>query len=179
MARNFVKFFVVSAMLAALAIKSESGDTTQEPSGLACPDFTLKTVQGTPYTLSGNLGQGPIVINFWATWCTPCAAEMKKLDELYQSYKARGLQVVSISIDDSRTQGKVANYVRSHKLPFTVLLDPNREVMTDRLQLQAVPHVLLLDKEGKIAYQHSGYRNGDELELKKRIEQLVGQKGNG
>jgi cytochrome c biogenesis protein CcmG/thiol:disulfide interchange protein DsbE len=139
----------------------------------ACPNFTLYTIGGELFTLSRNLGRGPIIIAFWATWCSPCAMEMKKINELYRTLKSRGLQVLAVSIDDPRTLGKVAGFVRKHKLPFTMLLDPNHELMAARLQLQSVPHLLLLDKDGKIVWQHSGFRPGDELELQTRIEGVL------
>lgn len=138
------------------------------------PDFTLPTLEGKNYQLSKNFGKGPILINFWATWCIPCREEMKKLKEIYQAYEKDGLQILSISIDDPKTVSKVKSFINTNRYPFTVLLDTNNEVF-QLYKGTNPPLSLLLDRNGKIVYEHTGYRKGDEKKLEEKIAALIPQ----
>jgi peroxiredoxin len=136
------------------------------------PDFLLPDMDGQNYSLSENFGKGPIVINFWATWCIPCREEMKELKKIYNKYKNDGLEILAISIDDPKTVSRVKNYIKSRKYPFTVLLDTNSEVLF-LYQAKSPPYTVLLDWEGNIILTHSGYRKGDEKLLEKEISELI------
>lgn len=138
----------------------------------SAPDFVLPTLDGENFQLSENLGSGPVLINFWATWCLPCLSEMKQLKKIYQQYEDRGLQILSISIDDTRTVGSVRKMVRSRRFPFTILLDTNSEVFK-MYQGTNPPLSLLIDNAGNIVYTHSGYRKGDEKKVEKEILALL------
>ncbi|MFZ0390104.1 MAG: TlpA disulfide reductase family protein [Calditrichia bacterium] len=136
------------------------------------PDFVLKDVNNKNFQLSDNLGKGPVVINFWATWCIPCIEEMKKMKNLYEEYSEKGVQFLAISVDDPKTAGRVKSFARSHRYPFTILLDTNNEVL--RLyQGNVPPHTVLIDKKGNVVYSHVGYRLGDEKKLEEEIKKLL------
>lgn len=135
-------------------------------------DFVLKDIDGKNYQLSQNLGKGPIVINFWATWCIPCQEEMKKMKSIYKKYSKKGVQFLAISVDDPKTVGRVKAFVKSRRYPFHVLLDTNNDVMR-QLQGTVPPYTLILDKEGNIVYSHVGYRVGDEKKVEKVLSELV------
>ena len=133
-------------------------------------DFNLPDLKGENFQLSDHYGDGPILINFWATWCIPCIAEMKKLKTIYKKYEADGLQILSISIDDPKTVSKVKGFVKSNRYPFTILLDTNNEVF--RLYNGTNPPLsLLIDYEGRVVYNHVGYRKGDE----KKLDEIIGK----
>lgn len=136
------------------------------------PDFNLPDMDGKNYQLSENIGQGPILINFWATWCIPCRAEMKKLKEIYNDYHEQGLEILSISIDDTKTVNKVKGFVKTNRYPFTILLDTNSEVF-QLYQGSNPPQTVLIDQNGKIVYSHTGYRKGDEIKLAEEIAKLL------
>lgn len=136
------------------------------------PDFNLPDMNGKNYQLSENFGKGPILINFWATWCIPCREEMKKLKKIYSTYEKDGLQILSISIDDPKTVSKVRSFIRTNQYPFTVLLDTNNEVF-QLYKGTNPPLSVLMDKEGKIVYDHTGYRKGDEKKLEAEIAALI------
>ena len=138
----------------------------------AAPDFVLPTLEGENYQLEENFGDGPILINFWATWCLPCLSEMKALKKVYKKYEDQGLQILSISIDDPRTVGSVRKMVRSRRYPFTILLDTNSEVF-NLYQGTNPPLSVLINNEGNIVYTHTGYRNGDEKKVEKEIAAIL------
>jgi peroxiredoxin len=140
--------------------------------GKKAPDFVLKTNEGENYKLSENIGTGPIVVNFWATWCIPCIEELKHMKSLYKKYSEKNVQFLAIAIDDPKTVGRVNSFVKSHNYPFKILLDTNSEVI-HLYQSKVPPFTVLIDKTGQIVYTHIGYRMGDEKELEKQLENLI------
>lgn len=135
-------------------------------------DFSLPDLAGNNFRLSENIGDGPVLINFWATWCIPCKAEMKKLKLIYKKYKDQGLKILSITIDDPKTVSRVKGFVKKNRYPFTILLDTNSEVF-QLYQGTYPPLSILIDNNGKIVYRHVGYRKGDEKKLEKYILSLL------
>ncbi len=149
----------------------------QEPETAAtkAPDFVLPDLKGKNFRLYENLEQGPVVINFWATWCVPCIEEMKKVKKLYKKYSEEGVQFLAISVDDPKTVGRVKGFVKSHHYPFKILLDTNSEVLK-LLQGTVPPYTVVLNKKGEIVYTHVGYRKGDEKKLEEQIQKLLNGK---
>ncbi len=147
----------------------------QENAVKKAPEFELEDINGDEAALSDYLGEGPVLISFWATWCKPCVEEMKHYEQLYKKYESRGLKVIAISEDNERSTAKVIPFIRSNQYTFDVLLDPDNSVARD-YYVRVVPHTYVLDKEGKIVYSHSGYKRGDELLVEKKIKELLGEK---
>lgn len=139
---------------------------------LKTPDFTLEDIDGELFRLSDHLGQGPLLIDFWATWCTPCKQELVYLQKLYENYKDDGFNLITISTDSPKSQSKVKPYVRSKRYTFPVLFDPTGEVIR-LFQGNALPYQILLDGEGKIVETHQGYNPGDEVILEQKIQKLL------
>jgi len=138
----------------------------------ALPDWRGQLVQSTQL-----VGQGPVVVNFWATWCVPCMAEMKHLVKLQKELGPQGLRVVSISIDDSKTASKIPSVVRQRGLTeLTVLLDGNKSVH-DKFMVSNVPELFLVDARGEIVSHHKGFKSGDEKKLTAEIQELLANRG--
>jgi peroxiredoxin len=141
--------------------------------GREAPDFTLENLDGDWVSLQDLVGDGPVLISFWATWCRPCLEELRELQQLYEEYEPRGLTMLGISTDSERSIAKVKPLVRSKGYTFRVLLDTNSDVA--RLYYaQNIPYTLIIDTTGTIVYTHMGYRAGDELEVQKVIDKLLG-----
>lgn len=136
------------------------------------PGFSLKDLNKKEVVLDSLLGKGPIVIDFWATWCKPCLVELDHIKDIYKELKEEGLTVVAINEDDPRNVSKVKPLTASRRWEFHILLDPNKQVK--RLyQVVAYPTTFILDAEGSIRNKHIGYTQGSEIELKKEIEKLL------
>lgn len=115
----------------------------------------------------------PLIVSFWATWCTPCKKELSNYAELYADWqKDFKVKVVAISIDDARNTAKVKAYVNGVKWPFQVLLDPNED-MKRSLNFQTVPFTILIDGNGKIIYRHNSYVEGDEFVMEEKLKKLT------
>ncbi|MCK4893200.1 MAG: TlpA family protein disulfide reductase [Calditrichia bacterium] len=160
-----ISFMVVILTLLPLIAQEDEGKLSK------APDFVLKDLEGKNYRLSENIGEGPIVISFWATWCVPCIEELKQMKRIYKKYSDMGVQFLAISIDDPKTVGRVNSFVKSHKYPYTVLLDTNNEIIT-LYQSKIPPYTVIIDNDGNVIYTHVGYRMGDEKMVDRELEKL-------
>lgn len=112
---------------------------------VAKADFTLNDLDGKPHTLSELRGK-TVLVNFWATWCTPCRREMPDLDKLQARFAPQGLVVLSISDEE---QAKVAPFIASSGYRPAVLLDPGDKV-NQEFHIEGIPKTFLFDRSGKL-----------------------------
>jgi len=115
--------------------------------------FTGNTVDGKAFDLESQRGK-VVLLNFWATWCGPCIAEIPELQELYEKYHVLGFEIVAISIDAKEDTAKLVEFVRSRQLPWIQLHDAKRE-LHNKLYGKGVPHCLLLDRDGRVILQEA------------------------
>ncbi len=161
-------------LISALALSLTLASFCAPPSHAAdkIPNFNLEKMDGGRSKLADFLGEGPVLLNFWATWCKPCKQEAPHLIELYEEYRERGLQVVAIAVDDVSSQAKVKPAARKMGLTYPVLLDPKGRY-AQRLQAAALPTNVLLDRDGNAVRTFTGYRKGDEREIAAEITKLL------
>lgn len=140
------------------------------------PSITLTDVDGNKVDISQLNKDGKIIImDFWATWCVPCKKELTNIMHEYADWqKNYNVELVAVSIDDSRNTTKVKPTVDGSSWPYRVLLDPNSDLKRI-LGFQNVPYVLVADKDGNIVYQHTGYVEGDEFELEDQLKKMSGK----
>ena len=136
------------------------------------PNLKLKMLDGSKTTIHELVKDGPIMIDFWATWCVPCKKVMKFLDQYHQEYADEGFKVLMINQDTPRSIGKVKSYIRSQNHQFLVSLDPNK-ALAKKLNGLVMPTLILVDKGGAIKWRHQGYVPGEEVEIQKQIEDLI------
>ena len=91
-------------------------------------DFTLQDLEGNDVKLSKLLEKGPVMISFWATWCSPCKEEIKKMFPVYEKYKDRGFTYLAINQDNQKSVSKVKSYINANGYSFPVVLDPDKSV---------------------------------------------------
>jgi Peroxiredoxin len=117
--------------------------------------------------------KGPIVISFWATWCSPCKRELNTIHELYPDWQEEtGVTLVAVTIDDEKTKAQVPVYVDGKGWEYLVLMDPNGDFKR-AMGVNNVPHTFLIDQKGNIVYSHNNYAPGDEEKLYEEIKKLV------
>jgi peroxiredoxin len=136
------------------------------------PNITVKDLNGTTLSIQDiTTSSTPLVLNFWATWCKPCKKELNNIHEVYEEWKEEtGVEIIIVSVDDSRSKTKVKPYINAMGWEFKSLTDPNRE-LARALNVSSIPHTFLI-KEGKIVYEHKGYIEGDEEELYEKIKSI-------
>jgi thiol-disulfide isomerase/thioredoxin len=138
--------------------------------------FELPDVEGRLVRLTDLRGR-PVLINIWATWCSPCREEMPSMNALYKDYRAKGLAMVAIALD---LGGKavVVPFIQAQGLTFPVLLDPQNLVGT-QLQVPGIPTSYLLDKWGRIISLVTGARDWNNRKIRHLVEQLLAEEGGG
>jgi len=120
-----------------------------------------KTVNTSKFTNDGK----PIIISFWATWCKPCKKELDAISESYAEWqKETGVKLIAVSIDDSRSSGKVGTDAKSHGWDYEVYVDENQDFKR-AMNVNNVPHTFIVDGKGNIVWQHNSYAEGDEEHL--------------
>ena len=164
------------AMALFIVLLSGFGARAHAGVGASVPNFELKDIDGKTFKLGDQLGRGPILIDFWATWCKPCLRELPHLETLRKKYESQQLLVVAISVDESRTVSNVKSYVKTRGFGFRVLLDPNQEVFR-KLGGRAMPHQVIVAPDGSRIAVHTGYREGDERQIEKHITEALAALG--
>jgi peroxiredoxin len=160
-------------LLMTAALAAACGCATAGGPGHGLPDFSLPETSGEMLQLSSLTGKQVIYLDFWATWCGPCGAEMPQLQRLYDTYKARGLVIVGISMDDPSTQGSVASYVHRNGLGFPVVIDTDSRATNLYNPTRSAPYGVLIDRTGKIVDERAGYTPGDEVALEAKLRELL------
>jgi peroxiredoxin len=135
------------------------------------PEFKLPDVNGKEIELSDVLGKGPVLIDFWATWCVPCKKGMVALNELANRYDS--LTVVMISIDAPKDVSKAKNYLKTNDYKFIGLFDSEKK-LAKKLNVINPPRTIILDKTGSIIMSHDGYEPGTEKIYEAKIRELLG-----
>jgi peroxiredoxin len=138
-------------------------------------DFTLKDLAGHSQALSDFYPKGVILLNFWATWCIPCAKEFPHLQRLQDQYQDRGLQIFAVSVDGPERQAKVSSFIGRYGYTLRVLLDTESKVVSLYNPRLILPYTVLIDKSGRIRYVHQGYSPGDETSLEQKISALLAE----
>jgi len=133
----------------------------------------LKKINGKTVKLSSYLSKGPVLINFWATWCAPCKKEMIHLDNLQKKYSNQGLSILAISTDSQKSLSKVRSFIRTKRYSFDVMLDPNQQI-SKKMNARIMPTDILIGKDGSILWRHNGYLPGDEKYIEAEIRSALG-----
>ena len=128
--------------------------------GMTAPDFSLKTVDGSPIHLSDYRGK-VVMLNFWATWCKPCKQEMPSMEIMYEGMKQKvgdKFALVAVNENNMFYASKVAPFLKSHNIHFLIPLDPFSKL--DHLyKITGVPETFIIDQNGVVAQHVIGPRN--------------------
>lgn len=138
------------------------------------PSVKLKDLNGKVVDTAKLSNDGkPFVISFFATWCKPCNRELKAISEQYADWQDEtGMKLIAISIDQAQNINKVKPLVDGEGWEYEVLLDPNSEFRR-AMGVQMIPHVFVIDGNGKIADSRSGYTEGAESHLIEKVRELI------
>lgn len=137
---------------------------------IAATDFHLRDLNGKRVRLGDFQGK-VVLLNFWATWCSPCRKEMPSMQRLYQEYKDKGLEIVAVSVDTT-SSGEVRAFIEELGLTFTALHD--RDSQVSRLYSNpGVPSSYLIDVQGKLVYRVLGEYDWFGETAKKAVEGLL------
>ena len=171
-----MKKIVTLLLVFSSAIAFAQSDSTNSATS-TLPDITVKNMEGEDVNINSYGTNGKItIISFWATWCKPCIKELKNMNELLEEWEeAYDVELVAVSVDDSRNMVKVKPMVNGLGWDFDILLDPNSDLQR-AMNVANPPVTFLVDAEGNIVYIHTSYVEGDEYELEEHIKELVAGK---
>ena len=137
------------------------------------PPLALEDIDGRTHRLADLLGR-VVVINFWATWCPPCVAEMPALQRMYAALRGDGVAVLAVNAGES------ADAIRSFaqdfevELGFPLLQDPDGHAFA-QWRVRGLPHTFVVDRSGRLAYSAEGARQMDSPHIVGRLRALAGE----
>ncbi|PTN13226.1 TlpA family protein disulfide reductase [Nitrosomonas aestuarii] len=134
------------------------------------PVCELTTLDGAPVESLQSLKGKVVYVDFWASWCPPCAQSFPFLNQLQKDYGEQGLQIIGVNLDE-----KVADadkFLTRYPAEFTITTDPTKQCAKD-FDVIAMPSSYLIDREGIVRYIHRGFRPGETKELRLIVEQLL------
>jgi peroxiredoxin len=149
------------------AVWADAGEgLTPLPEPVPAPAFTLSGLDGRSHALGDYAGR-VVIVNFWASWCPPCRAEMPSLNRAWAELQGKGVAMLAINAAEDRAA--VAAFVGDHPIAFPVLLDSDGEAGT-RWAVKGLPTTFVIDRAGRIVYRVIGDREWDDPAL---IDQLL------
>lgn len=170
-----VRFALVALGLGALlvALWSQRGRYGPAEVGSRAPSYAAATLAGDTMRLDDLRGR-VVLLNVWATWCTPCVEEMPALQRLHEQLDERGLSVVAVSVDAGPGGGDadVLSFVDQFGLTFTVLRDASGRI-EDAFGVAGLPTTFVIDRDGRIQRKVLGARDWDDPALASEIESLL------
>ena len=149
----------------------------------SAPDFNLPLLAqsdagGSQLWQSGSLRLSDLTgkevyLDFWASWCAPCALSLPELETLYARFKSRGFEVVAINLDT--TESAARRFLQDKAITYPILFD-QRQTTPERYGVAGMPTAFLLDHSGKLRFTHTGFKPSDTEKLSKLIQQLLQEK---
>ena len=155
--RAWIKPVIAAVAVAAIGIGAYATVSKRE----VAPQLTLLSIKGdkiTPDSLKGKV----VMVNFWATSCSTCIAEMPRMVETYNKYHAQGLEYIGVAMSYD-PPNYVLNYAETRQLPFHVALDPQGKLAQAFGEVKLTPTTYVIDKQGQILKRYVGEPSFSEL----------------
>ena len=131
-------------LCAAAGLLQVNGSATKSHVGEALPALDVQFLREKP-----DLKDKPLIVEFWATWCPPCRKSIPHLNEVYDKYQSKGLEIVGITDEDAATIG---SFVKDNPIKYHPALDHGGK-LAKHFGIRGIPHAMLVDKAGKIIWE--------------------------
>jgi len=142
--------------------------SSSQAAAVDAPAFSLKGDNG---QISLNKYRGKVIyLDFWASWCVPCRKSFPWMNAMQNKYKAKGLVVIGVNLDDNREAAKA--FLSQVPADFTIAYDPDGET-PGKYQVEVMPTSYLIDRDGKLVYKHRGFKKSQSAEMEHKISSLL------
>ena len=136
------------------------------------PNVEFNLFSGNKTSIEELIKKGPLVVQFWAIWCSPCKKEMYYLDKIQKEYKDSGVNVICVNTDNLKSIPKAKAFVRQKQYNLLVASDPSAEIFK-KLNASVMPTTIIFDQNGQIVYSKEGYINGDEKNIEEKLKSML------
>ena len=159
----------VLALISLIIAGCSSSDSSSKPNNdsnsasirtINVPHFSAKDIDGEWHHSSEWLGKQPVVINVWGTWCGPCRREIPDLAKLYEEYKPKGVELISLAVKD--TPDRVRQYAEQNNMNWVLLMSED-QILIDYKAYQGVPTTIFIDRDGNEVARFIGMRDYETL----------------
>ncbi len=134
---------------------------TAIPDKPAAPDFELRDDEGKIHTLSDYKGK-TVIVNFWATWCPPCRAELPSMNRAWAKLKDHNVEMLAVNVGED--EDTIFAFTGEYPIDFQILMDESGEIIS-RWPIKGLPTTFVVDKEGRLVYRAIGGREWDSDEI--------------
>jgi len=155
------KLFLLSIFWLALSTAACAGPDGQTAAFAPMPSFSVEDIGGTKISSAALKGK-VVVVNFWATWCPPCRAEIPDFVAFYNDNKSKGLEVIGLSVDEM-TASEIKPFVEKFKMSYPVVL-ADSQIVRAFDPGNAIPTTFIVDKQGRIRHKQVGLMERSSLE---------------
>ena len=140
------------------------------------PDEKIRMINGEFSELKDYVGTGPLLLEFWTTWCPNCPKQMGYLSDLAEHFKDAGLQVLGINLNEPKIVNKVKPYIQNRNFSYDIAIDPE-EKLGEYFGVKGIPTLLLVDNRGNVINRYVGYSPGQEEKYVEDISAYFNDKG--
>ncbi|MDP2921989.1 MAG: TlpA disulfide reductase family protein [Candidatus Omnitrophota bacterium] len=140
----------------------------KKPAVMPAPEFLLKDLGGAETKLSDLKGK-VIILDFWATWCPPCRAEIPHFISLYDQYRNKGLEIIGIAMDNNPKR-VLPDFIKDNGISYPILLG-HQDVYDLYGGIPVLPTTFIIDKEGNVRKKYIGYNEKEAFE--KAVKELL------
>lgn len=151
-------------------IELRPGEVEYPQESFIAPSFELPSLSGGKIRLTDYRGK-VVFINFWATWCSTCKVEMPSMERLYQRFKSRRFEMLTISVD--KDPSAVQPFIDQYSLTFPVLFDPDSDIAKKMYKTTGVPETFIVRQDGVIVFKAIGPRDWATDETIQAFEQML------
>jgi len=159
--RAFLALLVMIVFVHPAQAQQPGKGLTALPERPQAPDFDLLDIDGNSHRLSSYRGK-VLIINFWATWCPPCRAEMPSMQRAWEVLQKEGIMMLAINVGED--EDTISQFTANYPVEFPLLMDRDSSVVT-KWPVRGLPTTFVVDPEGRLTYRAIGGRDWDDEEL--------------
>ena len=140
------------------------------------PDEKIRMINGEFSELKNYVGDGPLLLEFWTTWCPNCPKQMGYLSDLADHFKNSGLQVLGVNLNAPKIVNKVKPYIQTKNFSYDIAIDPEFR-LGEYFGVKSIPTLIMVNTKGEIINKYVGYSPGQEEDYVRDISKYFDENG--